>query len=374
MKKQEKPKLTHQERIAKYLAAIPPAISGTGGHNQTFSVACSLYNGWNLSEEDTLAWLKVFNERCKPKWNDKELAHKAASAARSARNKPRGHLIGEQEKEQTKQSENPLGKPIASGRISATLATLKTDLPSSYQEVYTHSLFPLPRKESEITVANVAGKKGFTLVTKHPTPHTAQSTVANVAKKTPSVLLDLLDHIPNELSIRDRKTDAKDPPDSSLQHANPACVPPENTPSAKQKNDIDPMATHGNPSSELDAAPLFPSTAKFETDARGIAAELERLHQDGAIANKSVRDPDARFYANLLRDFGATYTGPRSIKPIAVNQNQAGGNPRPGVCVPGKPYTRTVVQRVHIPRGVSRQKEREFLARDLEETLSFVPK
>jgi hypothetical protein len=158
--------------------------------------------------------------------------------------------------------------------------------------------------------------------------------------KTPSVLLDLLDHMPNEVpSIPDRKTDAQDPPDSSLQHANPAGIPTENTPSAKQKNDIGPMATHGNPSSGLDAAPLFPPTADFETDARGIAAELERLHQDGAIANKSVRDPDARFYANLLRDFGATYTGP-------LNQNQAGGNPRPGVCVPGKPYTPTVAQRV----------------------------
>ena len=33
---------------------------------------------------------------------------------------------------------------------------------------------------------------------------------------------------------------------------------------------------------------LFSLTAEFETDARGIAAELERLHQDGAIANKSA--------------------------------------------------------------------------------------
>ena len=135
MKKQEK--LTLQERIAKYLAAIPPAISGAGGHNQTFSVACSLYNGWNLSKEDTLAWLKVYNERCEPKWNDKELAHKAADAARSTHDKPRGHLIGEQEKEQPKQTEKLLGKPIASGKISATLATLKTDLLSSYREAYT---------------------------------------------------------------------------------------------------------------------------------------------------------------------------------------------------------------------------------------------
>jgi hypothetical protein len=87
------------------------------------------------------------------------------------------------------------------------------------------------------------------------------------------------------------------------------------------------MATHGNPSSELDAAPLSPPTAVFETEARRIAAELERLQRDGAIANKSVRDRDACFYANVLRDFGATYTGPG----IAVDQDEARGNPPAGV-------------------------------------------
>ena len=46
-----------------------------------------------------------------------------------------------------------------------------------------------------------------------------------------------------------------------------------------------------------------------EAEARRIAAELARLHRDGAIASKSAHDPDAVFYARLLRDFGATYTG-----------------------------------------------------------------
>jgi hypothetical protein len=46
-----------------------------------------------------------------------------------------------------------------------------------------------------------------------------------------------------------------------------------------------------------------------ETEARRIAAELDRLHRDGAIASKSAHDLDAVFYARLLRDFGATYTG-----------------------------------------------------------------
>ena len=189
MKKQDKPKLTLQERIAKYLAAVPPAISGAGGHNQTFSVACSLYNGWNLSEEDTLAWLKVYNERCEPKWSDKELAHKAADAARSAYDKPRGHLIGEQEKEQPKQTEKLLGKPIASGNISATLATLKIDFFSSDIHAHTHSaLSTSTRKESEINVANVAKTPKTTDVTakiESGTPQMADTSLARGDQATP---------------------------------------------------------------------------------------------------------------------------------------------------------------------------------------------
>ena len=48
-----------------------------------------------------------------------------------------------------------------------------------------------------------------------------------------------------------------------------------------------------------------------EIEARRIAAQLDRLHRDGAIASKSAHDPDAVFYAKLLRDFGAIYIGSR---------------------------------------------------------------
>jgi hypothetical protein len=188
MKKQEKPVLPTQERIAKYLAAVPPAISGAGGHNQTFYVACSLYNGWNLSEDQTLAWLKIYNQRCKPKWNEKELAHKAASAARVAHDKPRGHLIGQRQRALAKQTRQLTETPIATGQISATLATLKYHLPSSYREVYTHSVFPIPRKESEINVANVAKTPkttDATAKTESETPQMADPSLARGDQATP---------------------------------------------------------------------------------------------------------------------------------------------------------------------------------------------
>lgn len=82
------------ERIARYLSAVPGAVSGQGGHNQTFAVACNLANGFSLSEEETLYWLQQYNVRCSPPWSDAELAHKAKSAINASHDKPRGHLIG----------------------------------------------------------------------------------------------------------------------------------------------------------------------------------------------------------------------------------------------------------------------------------------
>lgn len=81
------------ERICRYLAACPSAISGSGGHNATFTVACALINGFGLSESEALHFLSLYNERCQPQWNETELAHKITSATNAQHSKPRGHLI-----------------------------------------------------------------------------------------------------------------------------------------------------------------------------------------------------------------------------------------------------------------------------------------
>jgi hypothetical protein len=52
-----------------------------------------------------------------------------------------------------------------------------------------------------------------------------------------------------------------------------------------------------------------------EAEASRIAAELDRLHRDGAIATKSADDPEAVFYATLLRDFGGTYISRKETRP-----------------------------------------------------------
>jgi len=83
-----------QERVARYLAKCGPAISGQGGHDQTFFVACQLVNGFGLDESSALEWLRRYSESCQPPWSEKDLLHKVKSAQQAAHNNPRGHLLG----------------------------------------------------------------------------------------------------------------------------------------------------------------------------------------------------------------------------------------------------------------------------------------
>ena len=59
------------------------------------------------------------------------------------------------------------------------------------------------------------------------------------------------------------------------------------------------------------------------TEAHRIAAELAKLHRGGVISGPG--DPQAVFYATLVRDFGASYTVKRS--PSADREA-----PSPGAC------------------------------------------
>jgi len=81
------------EQARRYLASIPPAVSGQGGHNQTFSAACALVWGFELSELDAMSLLREWNMSCQPPWSDAELVHKVQTVHTTAHQKPRGHLI-----------------------------------------------------------------------------------------------------------------------------------------------------------------------------------------------------------------------------------------------------------------------------------------
>lgn len=85
------PTLTN--RIVSYLDACQPAISGQGGHDQTFKVACAIVKGFGLSTTEALMMInRHYNDRCIPPWSESELTHKVEEADAISDDKPRGWL------------------------------------------------------------------------------------------------------------------------------------------------------------------------------------------------------------------------------------------------------------------------------------------
>lgn len=71
------------ERARNYVARIPGAVSGNGGHNATFHVACVLVKGFALTESQSLSLITAWNTRCEPPWTEQELVHKISDAAKA---------------------------------------------------------------------------------------------------------------------------------------------------------------------------------------------------------------------------------------------------------------------------------------------------
>jgi len=68
------------ERARRYLDTIPGAVSGAGGHDQTFKAACAMILGFGLTKAEAAVMLSDYNRRCEPKWTERELQHKIDSA------------------------------------------------------------------------------------------------------------------------------------------------------------------------------------------------------------------------------------------------------------------------------------------------------
>ena len=68
------------ERARNYVAKMPAAVSGQGGHDVTIHVACILMQGFDLPRGEARQILDEFNARCEPPWSDRELEHKLNQA------------------------------------------------------------------------------------------------------------------------------------------------------------------------------------------------------------------------------------------------------------------------------------------------------
>jgi len=81
-------------RAAAYLDAMPPAISGQGGHGRTYAAATALVHGFGLAPDTALRMLlERYNPRCEPPWTEKELRHKVDDAHAKPHDRPRGWLL-----------------------------------------------------------------------------------------------------------------------------------------------------------------------------------------------------------------------------------------------------------------------------------------
>ncbi len=81
------------KRARAYLAQIPSAVSGQGGHDQTFAAAQAMAVGFDLPEEQAYRLLlDDYNPRCAPPWEEHQLRHKVQDAAGKSRLE-RGYLL-----------------------------------------------------------------------------------------------------------------------------------------------------------------------------------------------------------------------------------------------------------------------------------------
>lgn len=66
---------------SRWLDHQPGAVSGAGGHRQTFKVAIRLVGGFGLDEEAAFGVMSEWNEtKCDPPWSERELRHKIHDA------------------------------------------------------------------------------------------------------------------------------------------------------------------------------------------------------------------------------------------------------------------------------------------------------
>lgn len=81
------------EQARKYVAAAPLAVSGRGGHDTTFKVACNLIHGFELSDADALLLMNEYNERLDEPSTPAELRHKVDGASNSVSRRPIGYML-----------------------------------------------------------------------------------------------------------------------------------------------------------------------------------------------------------------------------------------------------------------------------------------
>jgi hypothetical protein len=80
------------QKCMAYLEKLPPALSGSGGHNATLNaaLACKRFGLTSSDIWEAMVWYNA--NRCTPPWKEHELQHKVDSVADLSINKPLGRV------------------------------------------------------------------------------------------------------------------------------------------------------------------------------------------------------------------------------------------------------------------------------------------
>jgi hypothetical protein len=129
-------------RAKAWLAKVPGAVSGKGGHDQTYSAAVGLVHGFELSREDALRLLiQDYNPTCQPAWTTKELEHKVEDAATKPHEKPKGWLKN---------------APMPDANSTIRKNGVSDGNTSANPESETHRKWPAPKPMSALSVGGPA--------------------------------------------------------------------------------------------------------------------------------------------------------------------------------------------------------------------------
>lgn len=122
--------VTPYEQASRWLDKQPGAISGSGGHKQTISVACCLMHGFDLSASETAEMMHDYNMTCNPPWSESEIAHKVSDAEKLLPSKPRGYMLtGKTNLTQRDRREGAAGHPSAARNKNNPIRNVRREIP-----------------------------------------------------------------------------------------------------------------------------------------------------------------------------------------------------------------------------------------------------
>lgn len=153
-----------ERRAVKYVATLPGAVSGSGGHTATFHAVCTVMFGFDLDESTTLSIIaSEYNTRCDPPWSERELQHKVSSAGKLS-NRPRGYLLTERPKVATSRQASASAPPLSDDLSTDWADQLLTKKDHSPKKTYTNTaifvrLFPQYR--GKWTLDEMTGQPWF---------------------------------------------------------------------------------------------------------------------------------------------------------------------------------------------------------------------